>query len=144
MSEEIIKVLDYICGKLGLVIDWTAENVWPQVMDVISRFRTMMLIQNATWTMFALDVIIIFIVLWHKAIKARGVALKECGDNLWWDYYKYSNSVQLSIAGFVLVMCTAIIGFIVLLILACCFDNFLRWFFVPEMKYLEMLKTYIQ
>lgn len=31
MSEEIIKVLDYICEQLGIAIDWTAENVWPQV-----------------------------------------------------------------------------------------------------------------
>ena len=144
MSEEIIKVLDYICGKLGLAIDWTAENVWPQVMDVLGRYRIMMLIGSAMWITLALGVIIIFIVLWHKAIKARGVALKECCDNLWWNYYKYINSVQQSTAGFVLVMCTVIIGFIVLLILACCFDNFLRWFFVPEMKYLEMLKSYVQ
>lgn len=144
MSEEIIKVLDYICGKLGLAIDWTAENVWPQVMDVLGRYRIMMLIGNAMWITLALGVIIIFIVLWYKAIKARGVALKERCDNLWWDYYGHRNGVAQSTAGFALTMCTVIIGFIVLLILACCFDSFLRWFFVPEMKYLEMLKSYVQ
>lgn len=144
MSAEFINVLDYICGKIGIAIDWTSENVWPQVMDVLGRFRTMMLIQNATWTMFALGAIIIFIVLWHKAIKARGVALKECCSNLWWDYYDYRNGVAQSIAGSLLTVCTVFIGFIALLALACCLDNFLRWFLVPEIKYLEMLKTYIQ
>ena len=35
MSEEIIKVLDYLGEQLGIVIDWSSENVWPQVMDIL-------------------------------------------------------------------------------------------------------------
>lgn len=31
MSTEIIKILDAICDKFGLVIDWTSQNVMPYV-----------------------------------------------------------------------------------------------------------------
>lgn len=31
MSNEIIKVLDAICDKFGLAIDWTSQNVMPYV-----------------------------------------------------------------------------------------------------------------
>lgn len=31
MSNEIIKILDAICDKFGLAIDWTSQNVMPYV-----------------------------------------------------------------------------------------------------------------
>lgn len=31
MANEIIKVLDALCEKFGLVIDWTSENVMPYI-----------------------------------------------------------------------------------------------------------------
>lgn len=39
MSEEIIKVLDYLGAQIGIAIDWSSENVWPQIMDILGRYR---------------------------------------------------------------------------------------------------------
>ena len=39
MSEEIIKVLDYLGAQIGIAIDWSSENVWPQVTDILGRYR---------------------------------------------------------------------------------------------------------
>lgn len=38
MSEEIIKVLDDLCAKFGMAIDWTAENVQPYLLELFDRF----------------------------------------------------------------------------------------------------------
>ena len=35
MSTEIIKILDAICDKFGLVIDWTSQNVTPYMRAVV-------------------------------------------------------------------------------------------------------------
>lgn len=37
MSDEIIKVLDALCEKLGVVVDWTGETVLPQIQELGAR-----------------------------------------------------------------------------------------------------------
>ena len=58
MSEEIIKVLDYLGEQLGIAIDWTSENVWPQVMDILGRYRLFELVSTGFWLI--MEVIMVF------------------------------------------------------------------------------------
>ena len=37
-SQEIINVLDYLCNKFGIAIDWTSENVIPYIEELCERF----------------------------------------------------------------------------------------------------------
>ena len=37
MSDEIIKVLDAIGDKFGIMIDWTQQNVQPYIQDLCQR-----------------------------------------------------------------------------------------------------------
>ena len=46
MSQEIINVLNYLGEQLGIAIDWTFENVWPQVMDILERYRLLEIVGN--------------------------------------------------------------------------------------------------
>lgn len=34
MSTEIIKILDAICDKFGIAIDWTSQNAMPYLEQV--------------------------------------------------------------------------------------------------------------
>ena len=34
MSEQIIKVLDSVCEKFGIAIDWTNNNVLPYIQQL--------------------------------------------------------------------------------------------------------------
>lgn len=142
MSDEIINVLNYICDKIGIVIDWTADNVYPQVMDILSRYRILMLINNAVCIVFAIIASIVLLCLWKKAIKARETASKEQTSNFWWHYYR-NGSVDIN-GVFGLIIASIFIGFIILLLFGLGFSSFFRWLLVPEIKYLEVLKTYIQ
>lgn len=38
MSDEIIKVLEYLCDKIGVTIDWTSNNVLPYVEQLCEKF----------------------------------------------------------------------------------------------------------
>ena len=38
ISDEIIKVLEYLCTKIGLTIDWTSSNVLPYVEQLCGKF----------------------------------------------------------------------------------------------------------
>lgn len=37
MSNEVIKVLDHICDKFGIAIDWSSSNVMPYLQDLMVR-----------------------------------------------------------------------------------------------------------
>lgn len=38
MSDQIIAVLDNLCAKFGIAIDWTSENVLPYVTELAGRY----------------------------------------------------------------------------------------------------------
>ena len=38
MSEEIIKILDDLGRRFGILIDWSSENILPYLQDLMSRF----------------------------------------------------------------------------------------------------------
>ena len=48
-SEEIINVLDYICKKLGIAIDWTSENVIPYTQDLCARYIQYEIFTSIVW-----------------------------------------------------------------------------------------------
>lgn len=38
ISTEIINVINDLCNKFGIVVDWTAENVMPYLKDLCKRY----------------------------------------------------------------------------------------------------------
>lgn len=38
VSDQIIDVLNYLCEKIGVTIDWTADNVLPYVETLCEKF----------------------------------------------------------------------------------------------------------
>ena len=47
-SSQFIEVLDALCAKFGIVIDWTSQNVMPYLTDLATR-----LISYEIWTSMA-------------------------------------------------------------------------------------------
>lgn len=38
MSEEIIKVIDELGKRFGIVIDWSNQNIIPYLQELLKRF----------------------------------------------------------------------------------------------------------
>ncbi len=38
VSNQIIEVLNEICNKFGLAIDWTSKNVQPYLQELIAKW----------------------------------------------------------------------------------------------------------
>lgn len=49
VSEEIIKVLDAICAKFGIVVDWSAENIIPFLNQICGHFVTYEIATSVLW-----------------------------------------------------------------------------------------------
>ena len=56
MSDEIIKILDDLGQRFGVVIDWSSENVMPYLQDLISRFTSYEMLTSIVWIVVALAV----------------------------------------------------------------------------------------
>lgn len=49
MSNEIIAVIDHLCDKLGIAVDWTADNAMPMIQQLIEKYARYLLVNNIAW-----------------------------------------------------------------------------------------------
>ncbi len=122
LSKEIINVLDYLCGKFGIAIDWTSENVMPYLEDLCGRY-----IEYEVYTSLAWCVVLAAII----AVVGLGWVIGSIVD-------RFSRSMShipevFSVLFFVFLA----IGFIVWAVQA--FD-IIECYTIPEKTILEYLK----
>lgn len=65
MSNEIIKILDAICDKFGLVIDWTSQNVMPYVEQLCEHIVQYELSSSILYILIAILSIILAIRIYN-------------------------------------------------------------------------------
>ena len=68
-EKEIIKVLDALCDKFGIAIDWTSQNVMPYLTDLGSRLVKYEVIYNSDEMILWLVMTIGFVLLTVKGVK---------------------------------------------------------------------------
>lgn len=60
-SSQFIEVLDALCDKVGIAIDWTSQNVVPYVTDLATRIITYEISTSVAWIVIAA---IVFLIIW--------------------------------------------------------------------------------
>ena len=60
-SSQFIEVLDALCDKIGIAIDWTSQNIVPYVTDLAARIVTYEISTSAAWIVIAA---IVFLIAW--------------------------------------------------------------------------------
>ena len=49
VSEQIIEVLDALCEKFGITIDWTADNVLPYMESLCTKLISWEILTSVYW-----------------------------------------------------------------------------------------------
>ncbi|BFK11823.1 hypothetical protein F140042L4_19810 [Coprococcus phoceensis] len=80
MSQEIIKVLDNLCEKFGIAIDWTSQNVVPYLKELVGRFINYEVVTSIFWIIVGVIAIIIPVIVIKKISKYAEKEIEE-------DYY---------------------------------------------------------
>jgi len=123
ISDEIIKVLDAIGGKMGTAINWSQENIVPYIMDLVHRFVTYRITMEIITICFCMCFIVTGIVIIKKTMtKWYPKWVKD------WDGDGEAE-VALATVIYILSGIAILIGFITL-----CFSisDLTQWIFVPE------------
>lgn len=137
LSKQIIEVLNYLGEKVGIVIDWSAENVLPVAQQICERYIRYEIIMSIIWLLFDLAIIVMLIISMIKLFKFCIKAYKT-------PEYQRNYCVWAQI--------TMIISGFVALIMGCCFiadivENFevlMKCILLPELHLLEVLKSLAQ
>ena len=85
-SNQIIAVLDAICEKFGIVIDWTASNIMPYLQDLCKRIVSYKIATSVTYVKRQ------YADLFEKRLKRRGFQVERE------DYYDFSTTIRFIIA----------------------------------------------
>ena len=138
MSQEIINVLNYLGEQFGIAIDWTSENVWPQVMDILGRYRLFELVSTGFWLI--MDVVMVFgaFLILKRMAKDYMKIKADQEDNFWWRK-RYGDN-ELTGFGWALLIISLLLGMISVISIPIDIGEMFKWFIVPEIKYIEMLK----
>lgn len=130
VSEQIISVLDYMGEKLGMAIDWTAENVMPQVTEFMGRYQMYAIIEHTMWTIIFVIGIAILEIIIKKMFK--GIATEDY-NNIWYDMHWNTDGALTYTVVIVLGLTIAVF---VYLAIANVF-NIARWALIPEIQFFE-------
>ena len=59
ISEQIIQVLDDLCRRFGVVIDWSKETVVPYLEELMTKFITFEVKTSWFWIIFTASVTVL-------------------------------------------------------------------------------------
>lgn len=139
MSDEIIKVLEYLSEKVGLAIDWTSEKVasdiMPYLQEVYHRCVVWGIVQNLIGVFVGLVLIVSAVVILRKLLKAyKGE--KETKYEL----FDGSDPTLLGTIASICVITFSVSGIIVFLV---ALTDTLNWVIFPEGQILEMISKFM-
>lgn len=134
MNTESIEILNAICEKIGVAIDWTGENVMPQLESLIEQYARYLLVSNIVW--FSTGVLsliggIFLLRISYKSLKNHTWAYDECDD-------------IFSITGFLIVfagLSLVIFGFVFIIVNMA---DLIKCITIPQIYAAERLLSMIQ
>lgn len=102
MSEEIIKVLDELGKRFGIVIDWSNQNIVPYLQELLKRFICYRNITACVWIIISIAMTISGVVMIRFLNKWRK------SDNYDKDYC--SDDDMLAVLGYIFSICIIALG----------------------------------
>ena len=130
MSEQIISVLDAICEKFGVAIDWTQENVLPYAKELCDKYIRYEIATSVAWCLIFATITWLFLALsicFHKkAIKLRDP----------YDPYK-----AVSIVAVLCWACLGFFGIVSIIGISCQTIDIITCLTFPEKKLIDFAST---
>ena len=143
-SNQVIEILNEICNKLGIAVDWTSENILPQVKIVCEKLVKYFIVQRSIMCSFGF--------LFTCVVVAYGIFLLkqflQCRttkkDNFLCEYYKYSGSTGLQSYTWIINVIAIVIGLTGSILFGIGLSGLIKWLTVPEIAIIEYLTDMIK
>lgn len=130
MSEEIIKILDALAEKFGLVIDWTSANVIPYLNQLCEKYVNYEIATSVVWLILGLLLCVVGVIFYKIVYKH-----KDWGVT----HYNYSSDSYF-VRGWIYFGVITIFVISIIMIITQTFD-IVTCFTFPEKIIIEELKS---
>lgn len=141
MSEQIIKILEYMGEKIGIAIDWTQENVIPYAEDLARRFVTYNIVEVALSILAFVIAGIVAIVLFKFYQKCNLKAKKDEEDNFIVTWYN-GGYTEPNVGGIFLIIAAGICTLAAVIGIPIMISELIKWIIIPEFQIVEEV-TYL-
>ena len=145
--------VDAIAEKFGMFIDWTSDNVVPQIIDILMRYRTYELFSKGFGLTIWLFLFITGLIILIKMIKGfddisyedfpNGNARYQYIDkgHFSWktDYDGNIHLADITVMGFVRLIYGAAGALFGGTGFACLIGTFIKWIFIPEIMFYQLI-----
>lgn len=78
MSDEIIKILNALAEKFGIMVDWSQQNIQPYLQDLMYRVIQYNLATSVIWVIFCISIIAICLFIIKKNNKKFRLDEYDC------------------------------------------------------------------
>lgn len=82
ISSQIIEVLNHLCLKFGLAIDWSQENILPYLQELAGKYISWEMATSTAWLLGAAIMLIVAVVLFvcdkKWGMYGIGIAIGVC------------------------------------------------------------------
>ena len=149
INPELVNAL---AEKFGMLIDWSAENVYPQIVEILVRYRTYELATCGGCVATSIILLIYAFFMARALIKDYDISYNDFPegktpyqflDKKYFDFYTNSSGEirldDIKLKGGVAIgttMAAIVIGFCML---GCNLNPFLKWLFIPEIQFYQLL-----
>lgn len=105
INNQIIEVLNALCKKFGIVIDWTGQNVMPYIQELMKKAVNYELWTSVGWLLICVAFIFVFFKLIYWCVKNQNNESNIILDFL---YYNEEFPVYFLIIGGILTIIATI------------------------------------
>lgn len=140
-SEQFKDIFNMLCEKIGVVIDWTQDNIIPYLTELFGRFVTYKITTNAIGSVIFFGMLIFGIVGAIYLLKDCNKSKNTRENTTFWEYYYCSGGPTL--AGGAMIVAVVICFFIGILGTPIFISELLKWIIVPEFQLVEMISNYL-
>lgn len=132
VSEQIIQVIDALCEKFGIAVDWTSQNVIPYVETLCGKLITYEIGTSIAW----MAIMVVLSIGSIVAIKKLYPIFKEKIEG---DYsYDWEIGAGFAIGGLVL------LNLVTIIVVGVQIMDIIKCLTFPEMYVFEYISTFIQ
>lgn len=128
-SEQVIEVLNYLCEKIGLTIDWTNENIIPYLSVLCEKYIRYEVATSVVWLIVGIIGVVVAAGFCKKALECCATPKYYLGTDEW--IAIFVGCLVIGVLPF-----TAVIIYQVLDIVECCT--------VPEKVVLDYVLSLLQ
>ena len=147
MSEEIIKVFDYIGDKLGIAIDYTKENITPYLTDLWNRYISYEIWFHIINIVIFLSLSIAAILIFRKYYISSKLVRKNEADGFFYDtyiktgYYNPTTEIELTGMGLIVLIIACVLLFFAPIFVVLDLKELAELIFIPEKYILNELQS---